>query len=250
MEILCAASKSRTCIIRCVCVCTRTFNCSQWNMLAKAYIQTSQIETIWNNIGFDSFSIWKSVFINESACDVNVRSMCLNRHIIIISSIIYYTSCECVNEFTTTQCIIIIGEWCICKTFPLLTVQIKRHVIRFIFLFLRCGFRDLLRFAIISWLYLLVFDAIRFCRERKRTSKWGMHSPCDRSEKFKWTDTCFFLFLPFFSSFLGFIFCNHFIKWLRKGSRSLLNANAFELYTYPCLSFDFFIFRGGFLKRW
>lgn len=54
---------------------------------------------------FDSFRYFKlHMFINELACDVNMSNIWTDASPSLV--IIYYIPCECVNEFTTTHCVV------------------------------------------------------------------------------------------------------------------------------------------------
>lgn len=95
-----AAPKSRTCIM-CVCVCCAAINYSQWNMY---YILTHTKSKLFEIPSKSIRLVFQNTFLlmNRQASDVTTY-ICLNRRIIII--IIYFIRCECVNEFTTIQCI-------------------------------------------------------------------------------------------------------------------------------------------------
>lgn len=157
-------------------MCVRAINYSQWNICSLVVLYIVHIPKIPKSKLFEITSnsnrlVFQNTFssMNSHVTSTYVRTGASS------SSSLFIIRCECVNEFTPIQCIIMHCN--ISKTFSFLyLLQFSRHVIIF---FLWCDFRDLLRFAIIfAWLPLLDFDAIsctiRSHRERER-EKNQMH---------------------------------------------------------------------------
>lgn len=124
-------------------------NYRQWNMLVKSCSHTRTPNRNYSRkrerekkhaADIDSFWYFKlHMFINELACDVNISNVWTDASPSLV--IIYYIPCECVNEFTTTQCVVF------AKRFHLQISAIHAPCDSIHLSFLWCDLRDLHRFS-------------------------------------------------------------------------------------------------------